>query len=178
MADCKGRQANKQACRPAPPQILGLDYKAANMLSDVLAAPALSWLPAEMRKGVLETTMAVGKAAASPIRCVRGRRPLNPPRCAPETILGMPKNRLGRAVACGARAVVQSHVEAHAALPSPGMAVLRGSMHVHTHGHCARAAGRLCKSGAGGTFAGRQEQLVHSWVPQHRAAPPQAAAPV
>lgn len=53
------------------PQILGLDYKAANMLSDVLAAPALSWLPPEMRKSVLETTMAVGKAAASPIRRLR-----------------------------------------------------------------------------------------------------------
>jgi len=39
------------------------------MLSDVLAAPALSWLPSEMRKTVLETTMNVGKAAASPIRC-------------------------------------------------------------------------------------------------------------
>lgn len=52
-----------------PLQILGLDYRAANMLSDVLAAPALAWLPADMRRGVLETTMAVGKAAASPIRC-------------------------------------------------------------------------------------------------------------
>ncbi len=47
---------------------MGLDYKAANLLSDVLAAPALSWLPPDARKTVLETTMNVGKAAASPIR--------------------------------------------------------------------------------------------------------------
>lgn len=53
------------------PQIMGLDYKAANLLSDVLAAPALSWLPPDARKTVLETTMNVGKAAASPIRRLR-----------------------------------------------------------------------------------------------------------
>ncbi len=40
------------------------------MLSDVLAAPALSFLPSQVRKGLLETTMTVGKAAASPIRWV------------------------------------------------------------------------------------------------------------
>ncbi|PSC72429.1 phenol 2-monooxygenase-like isoform X1 isoform B [Micractinium conductrix] len=53
------------------PQILGLDYKAANLLSDVLAAPALSFLPSELRKGMLETAMSVGKKAASPIRRLR-----------------------------------------------------------------------------------------------------------
>ena len=47
---------------------MGLDYKAANLLSDVLAAPALSWLPPDARRTVLEGAMSVGKAAASPIR--------------------------------------------------------------------------------------------------------------
>ena len=54
--------------RPPAPQILGLDYKAANLLSDVLAAPVLAWLPPDVRRTVLEATMSVGKAAASPIR--------------------------------------------------------------------------------------------------------------
>lgn len=67
---CPQSILSNPSCHLPPLQILGLDYKAANMLSDVLAAPALAWLPAEMRRGVLETTMAVGKAAASPIRCV------------------------------------------------------------------------------------------------------------
>lgn len=59
-----------EACNwsSSPSQIMGLDYKAANLLSDVLAAPVLSWLPPDARKTVLETTMNVGKAAASPIR--------------------------------------------------------------------------------------------------------------
>jgi hypothetical protein len=56
--------------------MLGLDYKAANLLSDVLAAPALAWLPSDVRRGVLEAGMSVGKAAASPIRCGLRRRQL------------------------------------------------------------------------------------------------------
>jgi hypothetical protein len=52
--------------------MLGLDYKAANLLSDMLSAPALAWLPPGMRRGALETALAAGKAAASPIRCEQG----------------------------------------------------------------------------------------------------------
>ena len=54
------------------PQMLGLDYQAANLLSDVLAAPALAWVPSDLRRSLLEATMSVGKVAASPIRQAPG----------------------------------------------------------------------------------------------------------
>jgi hypothetical protein len=84
------------------PQMLGLDYKAANLLSDVLAAPALAWLPSDVRRGVLEAGMSVGKAAASPIRRLR-RSELRQVFEEGETLrLQFPKEDLGYAYARGA----------------------------------------------------------------------------
>jgi hypothetical protein len=82
--------------------MLGLDYRAANLLSDVLAAPALSLLPANLRKSALEAAMSVGKAAASPIRRLRASELAEVFDHGETLRLQFPKEDLGYVYAAGA----------------------------------------------------------------------------
>ena len=82
--------------------MLGLDYRAANLLSDVLAAPALSLLPANLRKSALEAAMSVGKAAASPLRRLRASELAEVFETGDTLRLQFPKEDLGYVYAAGA----------------------------------------------------------------------------
>ena len=53
---------------PPPFQLMGLDFKTANLLSDTLGSSALRFLPPGLRKAALETTFTVGRAASAPMR--------------------------------------------------------------------------------------------------------------